>query len=171
MIKVLTFLTIMVVVSGCATSPQSQEYPFRYKAATGISAYVVCDDNEVPIRYTADSDPVALKALLALRWRVLYTAGSGTDLKLIGVLDPVPKPPPTEKHFAQTQACHDFNLQDWYVTTPFESIVGQEGSGDTRVVSRSRLEASDFRSPQDPARWERRRQHATPTDGEDAVAE
>jgi hypothetical protein len=166
MIKVLTFLTIMIVVSGCATSPQSQEYPFKYKAATGISTYVVCDDKEVPIRYTSDSDPVALKALFALRWRVLYTTGSGTELKLIGVLNPVPKPPPTGKHFAQTQACHDFNLRDWYVTTPFESIVGQEGSGDTRVVPRSRLEASDFRSPQDPTRWQRRRQHATPTAAE-----
>lgn len=141
--------------------PPPDAFGYVFHESTGIPTYVLVDGKEVAIHFAPTSDPVALTALMALDWPVLYPNADGKHIFVEGFLDDKVQSTPAAPDRATPEPFQELRLVNWYIVTPFERLNGTGAPAEpvTRT-SRSRLEPGDFRIPlggSDLSRYQRKR--------------
>lgn len=151
--------------------PKFETYGFVHRETTGITSYAVINGKHLPIQFRADSDPLAVKSLNALNWRILLPNTNGKRLFLIGQYFAEPK------RTARCDACpaveeyHEFRLVHWYITTPFrivsEDCVDCSYLREENLRTKRNLELSDFqdfegRESIDVSRFQRKKRILLP---------
>lgn len=128
--------------------PKIKTYGFVHHETTGISSYVIINGKEIPIRFRADSDSLAVKSLKALNWRIFLPNSDGTKLFLIGQYFAQPKRTSSCEQCPEAEEYREFKLLDWYITTPFKIV--REDCNDCSYLleenqqTRRKLELKDF---------------------------
>jgi len=99
----------------------AQTFGYVFRQTTGLTSHVLLPEGrEVAVQFGADSDPIALRSLRALRWNVLYPNARGERMFLVGGLHHVVRHTPSRLNMAQSEPYREFTLRDWYVVAPFE---------------------------------------------------
>ena len=134
----------------CALAQDSlpvKTYGFVHWGTTGITSGILVNRKKIPIRFAADSDALALRAFLALKWQVIAPNAYGRSIIVIGQLGRAPKFTPKCDQCAQTEEYREFRLIDWYITTPFKLAHWREDRLPFRVhTSQQRaLRRTDFK--------------------------
>jgi hypothetical protein len=117
-----------------------KKYGFVHWETTGITSGIVMNRKKVRIQFAADSDALAVRALLALKWEVLAPNATGKSIILIGQLDCKPKFTPKCDQCAASEEYREFRLIDWYITTPFKVARWPENQLPLRVHINHRKE-------------------------------
>lgn len=104
-------------------------YGYVFKETTGMTSHIVINGKEVPISFSKDSAPLALRSLRALKWKVLYANSAGRTIFIIGEYSAAPRMTPPGPGYAQPEEYHEFKLVRWYIVTPFEGFFWWYGSG------------------------------------------
>lgn len=98
-----------------------QEYGYKHLVGvTGINTLLITDDSSVAVKFSANSDSIALAALRNLTWNILYPNANGKDIILYGVLSNKIKTTRSEKGKPHSEKYQDFRLIHWKLTTPFK---------------------------------------------------
>ena len=126
-----------------------QTFGYVFRETTGLTSHVLLPGGrEVAVQFRADSDPVALRSLRALRWNVLYPNARGKRMFLVGGLDHVVRHTPSRLNMAQSEPYREFTLRDWYVIAPFEEWCEKQpfrlGEG-LLIRRRTMLSRDDFK--------------------------
>ncbi len=141
--------------------PLPNAYGYVFHESTGIPSHVLVHGKEVAVRFAPTSDPVALTALMALDWPVLYPNADGTHIFVEGFLDGKVQSTEAAPDRATPEPFQELRLVNWYIVTPFERLDGSDaGPSPGSKTSRSKLEAKDFRMPiggSDLSRYQRKK--------------
>jgi hypothetical protein len=134
--------------SNIQVEPKIERYGFAHHETTGITSAIIINGKEAPILFRSDSDPMALKALHALNWRVLLPNADGKNIFLIGQYFVEPKHTSKCEGCLQVEEYHEFKLVSWYITTPFKATREECENCpyllDENLKARSSLELTDF---------------------------
>jgi len=107
-------------------------YAFYFYESTGANMYVLVDGTQREIEFDQEtSNPAAVKALLSLKWNVLYPNSKGI-ITLIGTYLP---------------DRHKFSLQHWFLPRPFQAYPGDTTLEPGLLQWRDTLDRNDFSSP------------------------
>jgi hypothetical protein len=143
-----------------------KSYGFVHWETTGITSGIVVNRKQIPIQFAADSDALALRAFLALKWEVLAPNATGRSIIVVGQLGLEPKFTPKCDQCATSEEYREFKLADWYIVTPFKVV--REDCGPRpylrkeNLQTKSGLELTDFhafdgRNNMDVRRFQRRK--------------
>jgi hypothetical protein len=102
--------------------PKLETYAFVHHETTGITSFIIVNRKEKPIQFHADSDPLAVKSLNALGWRIFLPNARGKKLFLTRQYFPSPKHTPSCPQCPKSEEYREFKLVDWYITTPFRVV-------------------------------------------------
>lgn len=128
--------------------PKNKIYGFVHHETTGTSSYIVINGKQIPIRFRADSDLVAVRSLNALNWKIFLPNSDGTKLFLIGQFFARPKHTSSCEGCSTVEEYREFRLVDWFIITPFEVV--RDDCNDcsyllkTNLQTRHQLELKDF---------------------------
>jgi hypothetical protein len=122
-------------------------YGFVHWETTGVTSGIVINGKKIPIQFGADSDALALRAFLALKWQVLAPNANGRGIIVIGQLSRAPRFTPKCDQCATSEEFREFRLIDWYIRTPFKVAHWDENRLPFTVhISRQReLRRTDFK--------------------------
>jgi hypothetical protein len=128
-----TFGLALLLIYSCqregSTAITKSAYPFYFYESTSANKFVLIDGAERPIEFDQEtSDQAAVKALLSLKWNVLYPNAKGL-ITLLGAYHP---------------ATHTFSLQRWFLPTPFQAYPGETTVEPGPLQWRDTLNRSDF---------------------------
>ena len=129
-----------------------QAYPLvNFKGTTAFTDLaLIVDGKTVDIDISTDSNAMARKLLASLRWQVFEPNTNEDDVRLFvvgqlfdGVSQSVGNP-----HGASSQEYQEFRMDRWYLVSPFKAVIDTESPDlleKFKIVTRTRLEKSDFR--------------------------
>lgn len=136
------------LICSCTLQDGSRIETFGYvfHETTGITRGIIKNGQEIKIKFSNDSDSVALRTLTSLKWFVLYPSGDGNHIFVEGHLDNKIQWTQNHPNMAKSKPFQEFKLNNWYIVTPFKRInFVEEWSPETFVkVSSNSLEPSDF---------------------------
>jgi len=149
----LYILILSLIISSCALQDSSQipTFPYVFSESTGITSAIIINGKKINIKFSNDSDLVALKALTSLEWFVLYPNGDGEHIFLEGYLDNKIHWTPSSPTMAQAESYQEMKLVNWYIKTPFKRInLKNELLPDKHeIVLGHKLKESDFKFSQE----------------------
>jgi hypothetical protein len=112
-----------------AAAVTQRAYLFYFYESTGANKYVLVDGAERAIEFDQEtSDQAAVKALLSLKWNVLYPNSKGV-ITLLGTYHP---------------NAHTFSLQHWFLPAPFQTYPGETTLEPGPLQWRNTLNRDDF---------------------------
>ena len=119
----MVFITCLLV-SSCTLTKQTHidTYGYIFHETTGITRAILLDGTETKIKFTTDSDKIALDTLTSLDWPVLYPSGDGKHIFVQGHLSNKVRWTPDLPNMAATEPFKEFRLTNWYIITPFKRI-------------------------------------------------
>lgn len=154
-----------VLISSCALQDDSHIETFGYvfHETTRITQGILKDGQEIKIKFSMDSDSVALRTLTSLNWFVLYPNDDGNHLFVEGHMDNKIQWTKNHPNMAKSESFQEFELNNWYIVTPFKRInFVEEWSPETfLIVLSNSLEPGDFMTAEviegiDPAQFQRK---------------
>jgi hypothetical protein len=112
-----------------APAATQQAYAFYFYESTGANKYILVDGAERVVEFDQDtSNQIAVKALLSLKWNVLYPNSKGV-ITLLGTYLP---------------DAHKFSLQHWFLPSPFRAYPGETTLEPGLLQWRDTLNRNDF---------------------------
>lgn len=102
--------------------PKIGTYGFVHHETTGITTSVIVNSIERRIKFHPDSDPIAIKSLMALTWKVLLPNCDGKKLFLVGQYFTASKRTSKCDRCPGVEEYREFKLLDWYIITPFKAV-------------------------------------------------
>jgi len=133
-----------------------QAYPLViYKGTRAFTDLaLIVDGKTVDIDITTDSNAMARKLFSALRWEILEPNTDKGDVRLfvVGQLFDGVSRSRDNPHGNPAQDYQEFRMERWYLVSPFKAVI-ETDSPDLeekfKIVTRTRLEKSDFRRDMD----------------------
>ena len=145
---IIGFLMIWSLMFGAQAEPKIGTYGFVHHETTGITSSVIVKGVERRIQFHRDSDPVAVKALNALSWKIVLPNSDGKKLFLVGQYYAAPKQTAKCDGCSTVEEYREFKLLSWYIVTPFK-VVRDDCENcaylrEENLRTRRRLEREDF---------------------------
>ena len=130
-----------------------QAYPLVNRKGTTefTDLALIVDGKTVDIDITTDSNAMARKLLHSLRWQIFEPNTDEDDVRLFVVgqlFDGVSRSPDNPRG-APAQDYQEFRMDRWYLVSPFKAAIEPEPMElpmMLKIVTRARLEKSDFRT-------------------------